>query len=1741
MTDDHDPSTTSTNGLSLTRRDALILAASTGVSGAVGSRYVDDGDLQSLLDSGQDGSSPLNERWPYGHRGFFADPDPTERRIAARTSSLLSLVEVQWDPYNDPTSASAIGDGDATGSGSWRYTFVLNAHAIAVKPAAFVRLTGKEETPDEEVPDEVPWVPAKDGYQNGRFPNQEWYIPNENEINFGNYLQVGAGDRNPGAVSVSARRDPDLLGMVGGVGPDGEDRAISQFEQKLLENGDTAKSFGYDPRDGQVVNFELVEARRELREKRKNALYDVGKAIVGLVPILGSLRRGPTVDPGAIAAVVEQAIDTFGDVDALVGAYTNFRANQTERGQGPLAYYDGFQIVRQRNEGGPIVGHYATFDVNCTPDTNATVEVESGFDPQGDNTHGWTLEFDTPPNPDENDLSPSAPYDVDVKNVDPSEELNGFDASQIADEPQSTNPQPRITVVGETPTGDRPGSNVPGRETYLSDAPLQVDAYETIRTTTEPLTYEWEVYEKSEESGDDWGRVETGSGQSTELDLDAGLYRVELTVSSDDSDASGQSRQEVLLVPGNAPVPKTSHSPRLPTDGDAVTLSAENLNDDVPVEAWEWRIPNDPIGNPGDVNSKFGSEVEHVFEALGDASTTYEVDVVALPDRPGEHEQVTVTENVTVKPGLDLEIVTPDERLAPDDRFMVRVAEQPDEPVSFFQWTFDGAEKLDVLENTDGIGAAEAVASRTGEVEVSLRVETENSSGTSTATVRVVDDLIDVDPGFPYVREQTTFTASTPEGVSNPSFTWTFPTPDEERRGRQVEQSFPDTGIQRVVLTIEGDDDTVEFSREITVVERPEATVTWQPDDPKPRARVEFDASDSTGAQLSFAWSGDVDGTGEQIERTFDEPGEYDVTLRVEDVNETVTRATETLRVAESDPGVEITNEETTITEGDSVKFGAELTDIRELKSYEWIGATETGDAPENPTEVGVAERTFSVPSDALDDPGAIGNHRIQIAVTAGDGETYTDDQRITVEDDGKPTVDLSLEDPENTDVEIGDRLRVRAVGYGETEIVDVEWSGAQREPTGDPSGDATTVDQEAAYEIAEADAPTHEVAVTIEEEDGETASDSIVFDVGRTPSIDGGIAGPTSPPQETPGTYSVDVSDSEGDVARYEWYVDADPAIAEPRTTTTTGEVDLSFEAGSHDLTVVVVDENGLQDSATRSDIVATNEGPTIERIEGPRTVTEGNTVFYRSKLLDDTGIQRANWLGDAESTDGSVPAESDGKLVVGSATQYPLKQPDDGGPERHTATVGLEVEDDDGATASTEFDVIVDDESPALSVAEKTSPPYASGDIVTFEASLDATEPGGVDYQWTGVGSDSGATFSQPITDLGTHSLTVTATDDEGNETTETVSFTVQDEQAPSVSLSADTETVQESGTVSFTGEVSDAYGSITDVSWSNNVSGDTSVGNGTVTASGTFDEPGTHTVSLEVTDDDANGGRSTSDSVQITVQNDAPEITDLSVTTSGRTIEGSVSATSDVTGYRWTVDGSTENVGPNADTLAYTAPSDRTYEVEVTVSDEYNKTDSRSTDVTVDTNSSPSVSLADEETVVGQQVTLSASASDPDGDSLSYSWSGVDSYTGPNASVTYSSAGTNTVTVTVDDGNGGRDSTTATVTVEDVNESPSVYIDALDEVAPGNEVSLTAVGSDPDDDSLSYDWSGVDSSFGKWASVTYSSTGKRTVEVTARDGEGGSDSDIHTINVVDFPNPSITENDDDSLLGALRDWLD
>ena len=178
------------------------------------------------------------------------------------------------------------------------------------------------------------------------------------------------------------------------------------------------------------------------------------------------------------------------------------------------------------------------------------------------------------------------------------------------------------------------------------------------------------------------------------------------------------------------------------------------------------------------------------------------------------------------------------------------------------------------------------------------------------------------------------------------------------------------------------------------------------------------------------------------------------------------------------------------------------------------------------------------------------------------------------------------------------------------------------------------------------------------------------------------------------------------------------------------------------------------------------------------------------------------------------------------------------------------------------------------------------------------------------------------------------------------------------------------------------------------------------------------------------------------------------------------------------------------------------------------------------------------AEEDTIAyNDQTNIYCTAEDP-GDNLSYAWfeSGENIGAGPMISwQAPAETGTSSIVCRVTDSNGSQVSDTVRITVqEEINYDPEITDLSVNprKVEPGNDIRCVCLATDPNQDSINYNWSSTKGEFNSQDSVTYWQAplveGLYYLVCQALDGKGGSDRDSIQVAVKTY-----TEIEDAKLL--------
>ena len=485
----------------------------------------------------------------------------------------------------------------------------------------------------------------------------------------------------------------------------------------------------------------------------------------------------------------------------------------------------------------------------------------------------------------------------------------------------------------------------------------------------------------------------------------------------------------------------------------------------------------------------------------------------------------------------------------------------------------------------------------------------------------------------------------------------------------------------------------------------------------------------------------------------------------------------------------------------------------------------------------------------------------------------------------------------------------------------------------------------------------------------------------------------------------SATATDSDGSIASYQWsqligttvaITDADQAAASftaPEVEAAGAQLVLQISASDNhgkiatDTLTITVENNEAPTAIATTSQAEYNEAATVSLSAASSSDSDGSIASYQWQQLSGTTVTILD-SATASASFVSPAVTQDTELIF-----------------------QLQVTDDDGAIATTELSITVNNAPTAVATSGQTE--YNEGDSASFSAQS-SSDPGGniASYLWQQTSgpditlsdpTSATPTFLIPAVDQDTDLiLQLQVTDDDG--ATATTELTVAINNAPLVSAGAD-QSVLEGASVSLGGSALDTGGSIASYSWFQTSGPTVSIINST-SASASFTVPDISAATdfvfqLTATDND---GASAQASVTISVAyNHPPSVSAGADQTISEGKLVSLSATASdpdgsIASHQWTQLSGTTVAITNSDQAAasFTAPEvdleGEQLQFQFTATDDgaVSKSTSDNLTITVDNNEAPSLTMPADQTVQESDiVALSASASDSDGSIASYQW--------------------------------------------------------------------------------------------------------------------------------------------------------
>ena len=699
----------------------------------------------------------------------------------------------------------------------------------------------------------------------------------------------------------------------------------------------------------------------------------------------------------------------------------------------------------------------------------------------------------------------------------------------------------------------------------------------------------------------------------------------------------------------------------------------------------------------------------------------------------------------------------------------------------------------------------ESVADQTQEVNTEITpITIESEDNSDQAVTNKVDGLPD---GVTF-DEATNTISGTPSEVG--SYTVTVTTTDES--GNATETTF----------TIDVEDTTKPTVEDIAN-QTQEVNTEIEP--------IKIEATDNSGQAVTNKVDGLPDGVTfdeatNTISGTPSEVGSYDITVTTTDESGNATETTFTINVEDTTkPTVEDIADQTQ-------EVNTEIEPIK-IEATDNGGQAVTNKVDGLPDGVTFDEATNTISGT----PSEVGSYDIIVTTTDENGNSETTTFTIDVEDTTKPTVEDIADQTQEINTEI-EPIKIEArdnSGQAVTNKVD----GL---PDGVTFDEATNTISGTPSEVG-----SYTVTVTTTDESGNATETTFTIDVEDTtkPTVED-IANQTQEVNTEIEPIKIEATDNSGQAVTNKVDGLPDGVTFDEATNTISGT---PSEVGSYDITVTTTDKNGNSETTTFTIDVEDTTKPTVESVadQTQEVNTEITPITIESE--DNSGqtvTNKVDGLPDGVTFDEATNTISGTPSKVGSYDITVTTTDENGNSE--TTTFTIDVEDTTKPTVE--------------SVADQTQEVNTEINPIKIEA----TDNSGQAVTNKVEGLPAGITFDEATntisgtpSEVGSYTVTVTTTDENGNATETTFTIDVEDTTKPTVEDITDQ--TQEINT-----EINPIKIETTDNSGqtvTNKVEGlpdGVTFDEATNTISGTPSEVGSYTVTVTTTDENGNATETT-----------------------------------------------------------------------------------------------------------------------------------------------------------------------------------------------------------------------------------------------------------------------------------------
>ncbi|WP_126713605.1 putative Ig domain-containing protein, partial [Staphylococcus epidermidis] len=893
----------------------------------------------------------------------------------------------------------------------------------------------------------------------------------------------------------------------------------------------------------------------------------------------------------------------------------------------------------------------------------------------------------------------------------------------------------------------------------------------------------------------------------------------------------------------------------------------------------------------------------------------------------------------------------------------------------------------------------EDIADQTQEVNTEIepiKIEaTDNSGQAVTNKVEGLPDGVTFD-------EATNTISGTPSEVG--SYDITVTTTDES--GNVTETTFTIDVEDTTKPTVE---DIVDQTQEVNTEITP----------------IKIEATDNSGQAVTNKVDGLPDGVTfdeatNTISGTPNEVGSYDITVTTTDESGNSETTTFTINVEDTTkPTVESVADQTQ-------EVNTEIEPIK-IEAKDNSGQAITNKVDGLPAGVTFDEATNTISGT----PSEVGSYDIKVTTTDESGNATETTFTINVEDTTKPTVEDIADQTQEVNTEITPITIESEDNSGQAVTNKVEGL-----PDGVTFDEATNTISGTPSEVG-----SYTVTVTTTDESGNSETTTFTIDVKDTtkPTVED-IADQTQEVNTEITPITIESEDNSGRAVTNKVDGLPDGVTFDETTNTISGT---PSEVGRYDITVTTTDESGNATETTFAIDVEDTTKPTVESVADQTQEVNTEIEPIKIEAKDNSGqavTNKVEGLPEGVTFDEATNTISGTPSEVGSYTVTITATDENGNSE--TTTFTIDVED----TTKPTVEDIVDQKQ---EVNTEIDPIKIEATDNSGQAVMNKVEglPNGVTFD------ETTNTISGTPSEVGSYTVTVTATDENGNSETTTFTIDVEDTTKPTVEDIADQTQEVNTEITPITIESEDNSGRAV----TNKVEGlpdGVTFDETTNTISGTPSEVGSYTVTVTTTDESGNATETmftinVEDTTKPTVESVADQKQEVNTEIEPIKIEARDNSGQAVTNK---VEGLPDGVtfDETTNTISGTPSEVGSYTVTVTTTDESGNATETTFTINVEDTTKPTVEdIADQTQEVNTEITpITIESEDNSGQAVTNKVDGLpDGVTFDEATNTISGTPTEVgkylITITTIDKDGNTATTTLTINVIDTTapEQPTI----------------------------------------------------------------------------------------------------